>query len=134
MQQQGKPLMSGAEQSAIGLRVFDAVTVTSAFIDQYAERVQAFMDILEASNRQWKANPQPMVRSIARVADMDRSSAVLALERFEFPSALEQKSDPWLGGDVVDYSKELADFFVAEGQLQRALESYDRFITTRFLR
>jgi ABC-type taurine transport system substrate-binding protein len=75
-----------------------------------------------------------MLKSIARAADMDRVSTERALERFSFPSALEQKSDPWLGGGVVDYSKELADFFVAEGQLQRALESYDRFITTRFLR
>ena len=134
MQQQGEPLMSGAEQSAIGLRVFDTVTAASGFVHHYPDLVQAFMDILDASNRQWKTNPGPMLKSIARVADMDRASAGRALERFAFPPALEQKSDAWLGGDVVDYSKELADFFVAEGQLQRALESYDRFITTRFLR
>jgi taurine transport system substrate-binding protein len=134
MRQQGEPLMSGAEQSAIGLRVFDTVTVASDFVHHHADLVQAFMDILAAANRQWQMNPQPMLKSIARAADMDRDSAGRALGRFGFPSALEQKSDPWLGGDVVDYSKELADFFVAEGKLQRALESYDRFITTRFLR
>lgn len=134
MLKQGEPLMSGAEQSGIGLRVFDTVTAASGFVDQHPDLVQAFMDILDASNRQWKMNPEPMLKAIARVADMDRTSAGRALERFAFPSALEQKSDAWLGGDVVDYSKELADFFVAEGQLQRALESYDRFITTRFLR
>ena len=134
MQKLGKPLMSGAEQSEIGLRVFDAVTVAGEFVHQHPELIQAFMDILDASNRQWKKNPEPMIREIARVADMDRASARRALAGFTFPSALEQKSDAWLGGDVVDYSKELADFFVAEGQLPRALESYDRFITTRFLR
>jgi ABC-type taurine transport system substrate-binding protein len=92
------------------------------------------MDILDASNRQWKNNPEPMIKEIARLAEMDRESARLALSGFTFPSALEQKSDAWLGGEVVDYSKELADFFVAEGQFPRALDSYDRFITTRFLR
>ena len=134
MQKLGKPLMSGAEQSEIGLRVFDAVTVAGEFVHQHPELIQAFMDILDASNRQWRKNPEPMVKEIARVADMDRVSARRALAGFTFPSALEQKSDAWLGGDVVDYSKELADFFVAEGQLPRALENYDRFITTRFLR
>ncbi|MGD8348106.1 MAG: ABC transporter substrate-binding protein [Gammaproteobacteria bacterium] len=134
MQKLGKPLMSGAEQSEIGLRVFDGVTVAGEFVHQHPELIQAFMDILDASNRQWKKNPGPMVREIARAAEMDRASARNALSGFTFPSALEQKSDAWLGGDVVDYSKELADFFVAEGQMPRALESYDRFITTRFLR
>ncbi|HKJ52459.1 MAG TPA: ABC transporter substrate-binding protein [Gammaproteobacteria bacterium] len=134
MEKLGKPLMSGAEQSEIGLKVFDAVTVAGEFVHQHPELIQAFMDILDASNKQWKKNPEPMIKEIARVADMDRMSARRALAGFTFPSALEQKSDAWLGGDVVDYSKELADFFVAEGQLPRALESYDRFITTRFLR
>ena len=134
MRKLGQPLMTGAEQSEIGLRVFDAVTVAGEFVHQYPDLVQAFMDILDAANRQWKKNPEPMVKEIARVADMDRASARRTLSGFTFPSALDQKSDAWLGGDVVDYSKELADFFVTEGQLPRALESYDRFITTRFLR
>ncbi len=134
LEQLGEPLMSAAELSAIGLKVFDAITVSSDFVHEHPDTVQAFMDIVEASNKQWKQNPGSMLRSIARAADMDRASTMQALDGFSFPSALEQKSDAWLGGDVVDYSKQLADFFVDEGMLPRSLESYDRFITTRFLR
>ena len=130
----GEPLMKSVGQSAIGLRVFDSITVASDFVHAHADIVQAFVDIVEASNKQWRKNPRSMVRSIARAADMAPASAMRALENFDFPTALEQKSDAWLGGDVVDYTKELADFFVSEGVLPRALESYDRFITTRFLR
>ena len=130
----GEPLMNGVGQSAIGLRVFDSITVASDFVHQHADIVQAFMDVVEASNKQWRQNPQSMLKAIARAADLDLASARQVLAGFNFPTAMEQKSDAWLGGDVVDYSKELADFFVAEGMLPRALESYERFITTRFLR
>ena len=126
--------MNGVGQSAIGLRVFDSITVASDFVHQHADIVQAFMDIVEASNKQWRQNPQSMLKAIARATDLDLASTRQALAGFNFPTAMEQKSDAWLGGDVVDYSKELADFFVAEGVLPRALESYERFITTRFLR
>jgi len=130
----GQPLLTADEQSAIGLRVFDAITVAGDFAHDHADTVQVFMDIVEAANMQWRRNPQAMLKSIARAADMDRASARRALDGFNFPTALEQKSDAWLGGDVVDYSKDLADFFVDEGVLPKALDSYDRFITTRFLR
>ncbi len=134
MQALGNPLLSGEEQSALGLKVFDSITVPSAFVHDHPDVVQAFMDIVEASNKQWEKNPRPMLKSIARAADMDRPSARRALDRFSFPSALEQKADAWLGGQVADYSKDLAAFFVAHGQLSRSLEDYERFVTTRFLR
>lgn len=134
MRRQGEPLLSAEEQSALGLKVFDSITVATGFINEHPELVQAFMDIVKASNQQWEKNPQPMLRSIARAADMDRQSAREALAAFDFPSVQEQKSDAWLGGQIADYSKDLADFFVAHGQLPKSLENYERFITTRFLR
>ena len=134
MQALGRPLLSGEEQSELGLKVFDSITVPSEFVHDHPDIVQAFMDIVEASNKQWKKNPQPMLKSIARAADMDRQSARQALEKFSFPSVQEQKSDAWLGGQIADYSKDLAEFFVAHGQLSRSLEDYERFVTTRFLR
>ena len=57
-----------------------------------------------------------------------------ALDGFLFPSAAEQKTEKWLGGMVPAYSKEIADFFVDQGKLGKALDNYERFITTRFLR
>ena len=65
---------------------------------------------------------------------MDVEGASRALDAFSFPLAAEQKSSAWMGATVPAYTKEVADFFVAQGQLEKSLESYDRYITTRFLR
>lgn len=130
----GKPLLSGAELEAIGLRLFDSVTVLTDFMNEHSDIVQAFMDVVEATNRQWRKNPDPMLAAIARSAQMGKDSASRRLEDFSFPTVEQQKSKSWMGSVVPAYSKSLADFFVAQGQLDTALESYDRFITTRFLR
>jgi len=130
----GKPLLSGAELEAIGLRLFDTVTVSTAFMNEHAEIVQAFMDVVEATNKQWGINPEPMRAAIARAAQMGQAGASRRLEDFSFPTAAQQKSESWMGSVIPTYSKNLADFFVAQGQLGEALANYDRFITTRFLR
>jgi taurine transport system substrate-binding protein len=132
----GKPLLSAAEQEEFGLRIFNIVTVPTSFMEAHADLVQGFMDVTEASNNQWKANPNPMRATIARAAGMDRAGSDTALMGFSFPSAIEQKSHHWMGKSVVDYTKEIADFFVAQGRLPRSLSrsDYNSHITTRFLR
>jgi taurine transport system substrate-binding protein len=94
------------------------------------------MDVTEASNNQWKLNPDPMRATIARAAGMDREGSDNALKGFSFPTATEQRSRQWMGRAVVDYTKELADFFVAQRRLPKSLSrgDYNKHITTRFLR
>ncbi len=130
----GKPLMTGAEQEAIGLKVFDTVSVSTGFMLQQPEIVQAFMDVIEASNEQWHLNPDPMRAAIARAANPNQDGFDGTIDEFDFPGAAQQKTDAWMGGLVPAYSKEIADFFVEQGRLDKTLESYERFITTRFLR
>jgi ABC-type taurine transport system substrate-binding protein len=45
----------------------------------------------------------------------------------------EQKSGAWMGGSVSAYSADIARFFVSRGQFDKSLDSYDRFVITRFL-
>lgn len=130
----GEPLMSGAELEQIGLRLFDAVTVPTSFINEHPEIVQAFMDVVQASNEQWRKNPQPMRAAIARAAQMGQEASDRALAEFRFPTVQEQKSDAWMGRVLPDYSKKLADFFVAESQLGKALDSYESYFNSQFLR
>ena len=130
----GKPLLSGAEQEALGLRLFDAITVSTAFMNEHPEMVQAFMDVVGAANEQWQLNPDPMRAAIARAAQMDQGGADRALSEFSFLSIEQQKSEAWMGAEVGDYISDLADFLATHGQLGEPLENYDRFVTTRFLR
>ena len=134
MQDLGAPLMRAAELEAMGLKVFDLVTVRTEFMRAHPDLVQAFMDVTEATNVQWRKDPTPMTAAIARAAGMDPDSARQTLSRFDFPPAAEQKSEAWLGAAVPAYLKEIADFFVAQGRLPEALDSYEPFVTTRFLR
>ena len=134
LQEHGSPLMDATEQAAIGLKLFDVIAVSTEFMDRHPRIVQDFMEVTEAANIQWRKNPDPMRATIARAANMVQASSDLTLRNFSFPSAAEQKSDDWMGQQVPDYLKQIADFFVQHRQLERSLESYDQLITTRFLR
>lgn len=134
MTELGSPLLTGLELEQIGLRLFDTVTVPTAFMNEHAEIVQAFIDVTEAANQQWMINPDAMRAVIARAAQMDRESSNQTLEGFSFPLVAEQKSDAWMAARVAAYTKEIADFFVVQGRLEKSLDSYEAYITTRFLR
>ena len=134
MLEAGRPLMTGVELEAIGLRLFDIVAVPASFANQYPEIVQAFVDVTEASNKQWKKNPDAMQAAIARAAGMTLETTERVLQKLDFPPAEEQKSPAWMNGLVAAYTRDLADFFVQQGQLDKTLDSYERYISTRFLR
>ena len=129
MSELGSPLLSGAEQEKIGLKIFDIVSVPTQFLNQQPEIVQGFMDVTEASNAQWKLNPEPMRAAIARAAEMNLRVANQTLSEFQFPSAIEQRTEAWMSGLVLDYTRDIAAFFVEQGQLEESFDSYDDFIT-----
>jgi ABC-type taurine transport system substrate-binding protein len=74
-----------------------------------------------------------MRKLIARTADMDRNSANEALSGFHFPLASEQKTDAWMGDAVSAYSVDIARFFASRNQLEKSPDSFDSFVTARFL-
>ena len=129
----GEPLLSGAELEALGLLLFDTVAVTPSFAGQHADLLRAFLQVTDAANRQWRQNPDSMRSAIARASRMNRSSANHVLQRLHFPLAAEQKTDAWMGAAIADYSAELARFFVRHGQLESSMDTYEHYVTTRFL-
>ena len=75
----------------------------------------------------------PYVGTISRAADMDRDPAETLLDAFSFPEKDAQLSSTWLGGTVQSAMKEQMDFFVAQGEIDAALGSYDGFVDTSYL-
>ena len=131
----GRPLLSEADLMTSNPWLFDAIAVSTEFMQQHPDLVQAFMDVTEATNAQWRQNPDPMRAAIARAADMNPISVADAMAGFSFPTAAEQKSEDWLGGaTLARYIKALAEGFVEQGSLPVAMDSYKPFVTTRFLR
>ena len=130
----GAPLMTAAEQEAIGIRVFDVISVTGAFAAEHPDLVRKFIDVTDRANAAYAADSEAALPRIARAAGMDLDAARELIATTHFPSRAEQVSPAWLGGGVQDFVKDVAAFFVAQKQMDRALDSYDAVITDAFVK
>ena len=133
MKEHGSELMTAAEQEAIGIRVFDVISATEDFANDHADLLKKFMMVTEEANAAYGENPGRFEETISKAAGMDLDATQNMLGMFSFPSASDQKSEAWMGGTVQAFTKEVADFFVQQGQLDRALDSYDFAIDPSFL-
>ena len=91
------------------------------------------MAVTDQANAAYAENPGQFEETISKAAGMDLAATQNMLGMFSFPSATEQMSDAWMGGTVQAFTKQVADFFVEQGQLDRALDSYDFAIDASFL-
>ena len=133
MKEYGAELMTAKEQEAIGIRVFDVVSVTEKFAKEHPDLLKKFMSVTDRANAAYGKEPKRYVKTISKAAGMDLAATQNMLGMFSFPSAGDQKSGAWLGGTVQQFTKEVADFFVKQGQLDRALDSYDFAIDGSYL-
>ncbi len=133
MKELGRELLTAQQQEAVGIRVFDVIVVSNEFADEHPEAVRKFMEVTEQANDAYRSDPERYDEHAARVAGMDLEAAQALLSTFEFPTAIEQKSDAWLGRSVDQFAQEVAQFFVAQGQMERALDSYAFAIDDSFL-
>ena len=117
MKEFGQELMTASEQEAIGIRVFDVVSVTEDFAQDHPDLLRGFMDVTDRANAAYEGEPGRYLETISQAAGMDLGATEDMLGMFSFPSAAEQKSDAWMGGTVQVFTKEVADFFVEQGQL-----------------
>ncbi len=129
----GNLVMTGSEQEAIGIRVFDIISTTRSFAEKHPDVVTAFLQVTEDTNRAYNADREPFIDTIAEAAGMDREATVALLDAFAFPEKDVQLSEAWLAGTVQSVMKEQMDFFVAQGEIDSALPSYDAFVDTSFL-
>ena len=129
----GNLVMTGSEQEAIGIRVFDIISTTGDFAEAYPDVVTGFLQVTEDANRAYNADREPFLDTIASAAEMDRAATIALLDAFAFPEKDVQLSGDWLGGTVQAVMKEQMDFFVAQDEIESALPSYDSFVDTSFL-
>lgn len=134
MKEYGEVLMTAKEQEAIGIRVFDVISVTKKFADNYPELVTAFLQVTEDANKAYKENPEYAKPIIAKASGMTLEDSNAMLAKFGFPSKEEQLSEAWLGGTVQSFVKSVADFFVEQKQLPKALDDYSPYISAEFMK
>ena len=129
----GNLVMTGSEQEAIGIRVFDIISTTGDFADAYPSAITGFLQVTEDANRAYNADRGSFIDTIAGAAGMEREPTIALLDAFSFPEKDVQLSEAWLGGTVQQVMKDQMDFFVAQGEIDSALGSYDDFVDTSFL-
>jgi hypothetical protein len=103
------------------------------FANDHPELLRKFMEVTDQANAAYNADSAPFVETISTAAGMDLAATQDMLGMFSFPSAADQKSEAWMGGTVQSFTKEVADFFVEQGQLEKALDSYDFAIDDSYL-
>ena len=134
MKERGEYLMTAKEQEAIGIRVFDVISATGDFIKNHPKLVQKFMDVTDAANGAYNKDPKAALGKIAKAAGMDNDATANMIRMFSFPSKADQASKAWMGGTVQDFMKQVADFFVQQKQLEKALASYSGTVDASFLK
>ncbi|MBS1270833.1 MAG: Taurine-binding periplasmic protein [Gammaproteobacteria bacterium] len=134
MKRHGSVLMTAEEQEAIGIRVFDVISVRSEFAEEHPELLAEFLKVTDRANKAYIKNPEKYQPIIAEASGMEPDAAVDMLSKFSFPTTGEQLSDAWMSGTVQSFTQEVADFFVEQGEMDKALDSYDSLIDSTYLK
>ena len=130
----GSPLMTGAEQEAVGISSFDIISVTNDFAKDHPDLVRKFINITEEANNAYKADPDGAYPTIAKAAGMDLEATKKTMGGFGFPTVSEQLAANWLGGAVQDTAKGVAEVMASTGNLENPLGDYSKFVDDSFLK
>lgn len=125
MLEHGNVLLTGAEKEELGIKVFDVTSVPASFAAENPDLLADFLRVTAEMNEKWETDKDEMLPVIAQDAGMDEQATADTMATFVFPSVEEQLSQEWLGGDAQAFLKEVADFFVEQGSMPQARETYE---------
>ncbi len=135
MQKKGRLLMSGDEMDEIGLKFFDFVTMSRAFVEEQAELGKQFLEITNRFNDAFKRDPGSMKKKIATASNLSLMTTNVFMKPFYFPDNSQQALAEWLGdgGAVEDLMRDLAAFLGKSGKLETPILDYSEFIDNDLL-
>jgi taurine transport system substrate-binding protein len=132
MKGHGWELLSATEQERIGIRAFDIVAVTDSFANEHPDLVTRFLQVTDRAVEYLENEPQAAKPVIAAAAGLDLKQSNIVLSLFNFYTREDQLSERWLLGGVQAFVKEVADFFVEQGEIDSALDDYSASIDSSF--
>lgn len=131
MKEHGNVLLTGGEKEELGILVFDVTSTPASFAAEHEGLLAKFLGVTAAANDKWNASrSDAMLKVIAKESGMDYAAAKSAIATMKFPSAKEQLSKKWLGGNAQAFMKGVADVFVEAGSIDSALPSYENSVNT----
>ena len=82
--------------------------------------MKKFLEVTEAANEAYKADPEAAYETVAGAAGMDLDATKAMMASFAYPTNAEQLGPNWLGGGVAEAAKGVADVMVGRGQPRQA--------------
>lgn len=128
----GRVLMTANEQEKIGIRVFDVIVVTDELAEKHPDLVTTFLQVSDRAADYLDDNPDAARPIIAKAAGLSLKESNIILSLFQFYTRSAQLSQTWLGGGVQAFTKEVADFYVEQGAMPKALDDYDSVFDASF--
>lgn len=135
MQEHGNVIMSPAEKEEAGIQIADVTSVSAKWAKENSELLAKFLKVTADMNIKFSGGgSDEMLPVVAKAAGMDEDATKTTMANFNFPTIEQQVSEKWLGGGTQKYLKEVADFFVEQGAIPKALESYDSAVDAGYLK
>ena len=134
MKEHGNILMTGAEKEKLGIQVFDATTVSAQWAQENPKLLTKFLKITAKMNAKFTTeDSKKMLPVITKASGMKTDATKETLAGFIFPNIKAQLSNKWLGGGTQAFLKEVGDFFVSQGTIPKALDSYYDAVDASYL-
>lgn len=132
MKEHGNVLLSGAEKEAVVGRVFDIVSVPTAWAEENPDILSRFLSVNAQMEQMYRENRPSMMDAIAQAAGMDVGDANAVMDVFGFPEVGSKLSDDWMSGFVAQYFADSAAALEESGQLT-ALDDYGPLVDASYL-
>ncbi len=132
MKTYGRVLMTAKEQAKIGIRVFDVIVVTNELAEKHPDLVTAFLKVSDRAADYLDDNPDAAKPVIAKAAGLNLKDSNVILSLFQFYTRGAQLTQTWMGGGAQAFTKEVADFYVKQGAMLKALDNYGPTFDVRF--
>ncbi len=133
LQDFGTVLLDNEGKTEVGIKNYDIIAIRSSFGADNPEVVAKFLKVTGELNAAYTANAARMIPSIAEPLNMSDGTVAASMKGFRFPSVTAKLGEDWLGGGVQIHLKQLADFFVLQGTMDKSLDSYANTVDATFL-
>ncbi len=134
LQDFGTVLLDNDQKAEIGIKNYDTIVIRSSFGADNPDIVAKFLKVTGELNAAYTANAARMIPSIAAPLNMYEGTVAASMQGFTFPAVTAKLGENWLGGGVQIHLKQLADFFVQQGTMDKSLDNYTDAVDDTYLR
>lgn len=138
LENNGKLLVSSEDQIRWGYSTYGVVATSKKFSEANADLMVKFLQVMNDATRFYHKNPAESYGPIGKMAGITPEKTKAIMDTMGFYDKDVQLSQAWMGtsgkqGDIAANLKKVADFLVAQGAMDKALDGYAKFIDVSYM-